>query len=158
MNRTIARMTVIATVLLATFMAIASWGLVSAQSADEDAIKDVITRFNSASEVATDSHDMSVERDLTTDSYFREMSADMQEGWAGGIVSVNMMRLEWGPVVVNGDTATATTFETWAIALDDGSTGQLPPSRNVYRLVREGGSWKVDADDHPDDGPSMPMI
>ena len=158
MNRRISRASLLLAIVLAMFTAFAGLGAASAQTSDEDAIKDVVMRFNTASEEATDARDMSVERDLTTDRYFREMSAEMQAGWRDGIVSVSMLRLEWGPIVVTGDTATATTFETWAIALDDGTTGQLPPTRNVYRLVREGGSWKVDADEHPDDVPSMPMI
>jgi len=51
---------------------------------------------------------------------------------------------------VNGDTATATAFETWATTYSDGTTEQSR-DRNVYTLVQQNGSWVISADDHPDD-------
>ena len=80
----------------------------------------------------------------------------MQDDWDSGVTSVALIKLDWGTITVTGDRATVTTVETWALALDDGTTGQLPPERNVYQLVRENGTWKISADDHPDSDPQLP--
>jgi hypothetical protein len=65
------------------------------------------------------------------------------------VTEVNLLNMEWGPIAVDGDVATATVWETWSTTFDDGSTDQSR-DRNVYTLVRDQGTWKVRADEHPD--------
>jgi hypothetical protein len=128
--------------------------------ADEQAVKDAITAFNDASTRATEAQDPTLLQSVTTESFYRELAAEMQEAWADGVAGALLVDIQWGPISVTGDQAMATTTETWALALDDGSTGQLPPERNSYTLLRDNGTWKVQANDHPDspDNPgNLPM-
>jgi hypothetical protein len=64
------------------------------------------------------------------------------------VVSVKLERIEWGPIVVNGATATAQCYETWTTTFDDGSVDQSR-DLNVYTLVQQNGAWKIQSDDHP---------
>jgi len=130
----------------------------SAQSdPDEAAIRDVITKFNSASEQAMDARDPTLVQEYTMATYYPQVAQDLQDGWDQGVVATRLLNLDWGQLTVTGDRATATTTETWAIALDDGTAGQFPPERNIYTLVREDGIWKIAADEHPDSTPNLPM-
>jgi hypothetical protein len=43
---------------------------------------------------------------------------------SSGVSSIALVNLEWGPVVITGNTASATTYETWTTTLNDGSTLQ----------------------------------
>jgi Peptidase A4 family len=67
-----------------------------------------------------------------------------------GVSDIKLVTIEWGPITINGNSATATAFETWSTTYTDGSTEQSR-DRNVYTLVQDNGTWKVSADDHPDD-------
>ena len=71
------------------------------------------------------------------------------------MVSIKLVKLEWGAVAVDGSTATATTYETWTTTLADGSTEQSR-DRNDYSLVLESGAWKIKADAHPDEATGQP--
>jgi len=63
---------------------------------------------------------------------------------------VQLVNIQWGPVSVQGNTATATTIESWRTVNRDGSTDDSR-DRNVYTLVQDGGAWKIQSDQHPDD-------
>ena len=145
-------------VLIFALSAAQSVNVAGAQrGSDEDQIRQVVTDFNAAAEKATSSGDPTVEQRYTSAAYYPQVAQDLQDDWDQGVVATRLINIEWGPIVVNGDRATAETTETWAITLDDGRSGAFPPERNVYRLVRENGVWKVDADDHPDTIPDLPM-
>ena len=61
-----------------------------------------------------------------------------------------LLKLEWGPITqTNATTVQATTFETWETTNTDGSVDQSR-DRNVYTLVLQQGTWKIQSDDHPD--------
>jgi hypothetical protein len=115
----------------------------------EAAIRAVIDRANSLQEAAITDRDPSVVRDVGTDRYVREMERTNRDLLNGGVTKIELLRTEWGPIVVAGETAEATTYETWATTTAEGRVVQLP-DRNVYRLVQEGGSWKIAGNEHPD--------
>jgi hypothetical protein len=114
-------------------------------------------RANQQQARAIGTRDPGVMRDTATDQYFQEMVAVNQQILAAGVTSVELLRIEWGPIDIQGDRATATTWETWSTVLPDGSTEQSR-DRNDYQLVRAGGQWKIQANSHPDEGPSFPSI
>ncbi len=115
----------------------------------EEAIRDVIARSNAQQEQAISTRDPSVMRDTATDAYYQEMEEITLDLLASGVTGIELLQLDWGPIVVRGTTAEATTFETWAATTGNGRA-VLPPERNVYRLVLEDGQWKIDANEHPD--------
>ncbi len=125
---------------------------VSAPSGSQEAaIARVIQLGNAEQEQALASGDMSVMRDTSTDVYFQQLSEANQGLLDSGAVVIKLIRIEWGPIDVSGDTATVTTYETWTTDFRDGTTDQSR-DRNVYTLVRQGGAWLVQADGHPDAG------
>ena len=67
---------------------------------------------------------------------------------ANAVTRISLVKLEWGPISVNGATATATTYETWSTTFSDGTTMQSRDT-NVYTLVQQGGTWLIQADQQP---------
>ncbi|HEY3081756.1 MAG TPA: G1 family glutamic endopeptidase [Chloroflexota bacterium] len=117
---------------------------------DEAAVQAVIRRANAEQEQAIAARDPSAMKDTALDAYYQDAARTNQELLDGGIAAIKLLDLEWGPITVTGDTATATTYETWASDYVDGKTDQSR-DRNVYTLVRQDGVWKIQADEHPDD-------
>jgi hypothetical protein len=144
------------TLTIAAVLAAAPVGAQTDASA-EAAIRDVIQRFNASQVEAVASGDSSTMQGMATDRYFREMVRINQALQSAGITRITLVALEWGPITVTGTTATATTFETWAVEFADGTTDQAR-ERNVYQMVLEQGSWRVDDDTHPDqEMPPLPV-
>lgn len=125
------------------------------------AIQLVIYRSNFQQEQAIASRNSSLMQDTSTERYYREMVRVNQGLLEGGIVRIRLVALEWGPVSVTGDEATATTYETWTVTRADGSTAQSR-DRNVYTLIRQNGAWKIQANEHPDQEyrppPGLPQV
>src|SRR5205823_4505153 len=53
-----------------------------------------------------------------------------------------------------GETATATTYETWRTTYTDGRTEQSR-DQNDYTLVLDSGAWKIQRDEHPTTTPQI---
>jgi ketosteroid isomerase-like protein len=121
----------------------------------EAAIQDVIQRANTAQEEAIASRDPSGMKDTATERYYREIMEVNEDLLAAGISNIRLVEIEWGPISVTGDVAIATAYETWRVTLRDGRSRQSR-DRNVYRLVRENGGWKIESDDHPDEPSPLP--
>src|SRR5436190_4935786 len=121
----------------------------------EAAIQNVIARGNDEQVQAIASGNAKVMADTSTSRYYQELVQTNQDLLDNGVTGIKLVKLEWGPTQVNGNTATATTYETWRTTLDDGTTDESR-DRNVYTLVRDGSTWRIDADDHPDDAQSAP--
>ncbi len=117
--------------------------------ADLQAIKAVIQHANDEQARALARHDPTVMRDTATSEYYDELVAIQRQLEASGVTAIKLVSLEWGPITIQGTTAQATTYETWQTTFADGSTEQ-ERDRNVYTLVQEAGSWKIQADEHPD--------
>jgi hypothetical protein len=124
----------------------------SGDPGDISAIRDVIQRANNQQEQAITTRDSSPMRETSTDRYYGDMVRVNQDLLNNGVASIKLDQIEWGGINVTGNFAQATTWETWATTAQDGRTAR-DRERNVYRLVREGGGWKIDANDHPDSAP-----
>lgn len=120
------------------------------------AIQLVIIRGNFEQEQAIATRDPAIMRESATNSHFQELARTNQSLLDGGITKVRLDALEWGPITVTESAATATSYETWTAIRADGTT-QQSCDRNVYRLVKRDGVWKVQSNDHPDsDGAGAP--
>jgi hypothetical protein len=95
-------------------------------------------------------------QDTSTTTYYRQLAQENQAMLDSGVTGIRLVSTEWGQITVNGNTARATTFETWETKSADG-TVQQNRDRNEYRLMQQNGAWKIQADDHPDSGPSIPF-
>jgi hypothetical protein len=129
------------------------------QDSAQAAVQRTIERGNAEQEQAIANRDSSLMRDTSTDAYFTSVDQTNRNLLNGGVTAIKLINLEWGDVNVNGDTATATTYETWSTTFSDGSSEQSR-DRNVYTLVMQDGDWKISSDEHPDDvvttGPAAP--
>jgi hypothetical protein len=84
--------------------------------------------------------------DTSTAAYYRQQAQVTQSLAADGVTSLALTQLTWGPISVDGSTATATanTSETWRTTYADGTT-TLTTANNVYTLVERNGTWLIDA-------------
>jgi hypothetical protein len=127
-------------------------------AADQDvtsAIQQAIQRSNDEQVQAIASRDSSVMADSVTSDHFQELAQINQDLLDSGVTAIQLTRLDWGAVASHGDTATATTFETWTTTYADG-TGDRSRDRNDYALVLDNGAWKIKADAHPDQPQAAP--
>jgi len=122
---------------------------VTADAGTQQAIQDVIQKLDEAQAQAIATNDPNVMVATATADFYQQQVAINQDLVNNGVTEVKLLNLEWGQVSVAGNTATATVYETWSTTFDDGTTEQAR-DRNVYTLVQENGTWKVQADDHPD--------
>jgi ketosteroid isomerase-like protein len=112
------------------------------------AIQQVIQRANAEQVKAIATGDASVMADTATTDHLAELEQNNQDMTDSGVTDIQLMRLEWGPISVKGDSAQATTYETWSVTADDGTT-QVSRDTNVYTLVQDGRAWKIQSDEHP---------
>lgn len=120
-----------------------------ADAATAAAIQQVIAQVDAAQAQAIQTNNPDVMAATATPDFYQEQVATNQELLAAGVTDIKLVNIEWGPITVNGDTATATNYETWSTTFSDGTTEQSR-DRNVYTLVRDNGTWKVLSDEHPD--------
>jgi hypothetical protein len=120
-----------------------------ADAATAQAIQQVIQQVDQAQVQAIADDDPSGMSATATSEFYQEQVATNQDLVDNGVTDIALVNIEWGPITVNGDTASATNYETWTTSFSDGTTEQSR-DRNVYTLVRDNGTWKVQSDDHPD--------
>jgi cytoskeletal protein RodZ len=120
-----------------------------ADSSTQQAIQQVIQQVDQAQMQAIQTNNPNVMAATATSAFYQEQVANNQDLVDNGVTDIKLLNLEWGPITVSGNTATATVWETWSTTFDDGTTEQSR-DRNIYTLVRDNGTWKVQADDHPD--------
>ena len=113
------------------------------------AIQQAIQRGNDAQARAIATRDPSPMAETATTDYYQELVETNQDLLDGGVTAVELLRTEWGPIEVRGNTATATVYETWRVTFADGTTEESR-ERNVYTLVQSDGAWKIQSDEHPD--------
>jgi hypothetical protein len=122
----------------------------AAQSTAESAVQDLIQRGNAAQAQALAARDSTILSETAVDAYYRQLVRTNQNLLDSGVISIELVDIEWGPMSVGGTTATVTAFETWRTSYAEGPT-DFSRDRNVYSLVRDAtGVWKVAGDDHPD--------
>jgi len=124
-------------------------GGAAAPGSVEESIQQVIARANAAQVDAIAANDPARMRETATDRYFREAERINKELLDGGVTKIELVNLEWGPVSVRGNSAEATSWETWATTAANGRTVQSR-DRNVYRLTLQDGVWKIQSNEHPD--------
>ena len=117
------------------------------------AIQQVIQRSNEQQAQAIAAKDASLMADTVTSDHFQELVQINQDLLDSGVISIKLVKLDWGAVAVDatGTSATATTYETWTTTLADGTVDQSR-DRNDYSLVLDNGAWKIKTNDHPDQG------
>jgi len=120
-----------------------------ADAATQQAIQQVIQKVNDAQVQAIQTNNPDVMSATATPEFYQEQVSTNQDLVDNGVTDIKLVNIEWGPVTVSGNTASATDYETWSTTFEDGTTEQSR-DRNVYTLVNDNGTWKVQADDHPD--------
>ncbi len=127
--------------------------IVAAQDQDATAaIQQVIQRSNDEQVQAIAARDPSLMQDTLTGDHYRELVQINQDLLDHGVSSISLMRISWGDIKVDGNTATVTTFETWRTTYSDGRTEQSR-DQNDYTLVLDSGAWKIKTDEHPEGTP-----
>jgi hypothetical protein len=123
---------------------------VTADAATQQAIQDVIRTVDTAQEQAVATNNPQLTVAAATSEFNALQAATNQDLLANGVTEVTLLNMEWGQITVNGNSASATVYETWSMTLDDGTVVQSR-DRNIYTLMKDnGGNWIVQADDHPD--------
>src|SRR3954465_12649452 len=99
-------------------------GVVAARADAATEIQSVIERGNAEQAQAISSGDPSVMKDTSTDRYYRELVQINQDLQSNGVTGIHLVNLQWGQVSANGNSATATTLETWRTTFADGTVDQ----------------------------------
>jgi hypothetical protein len=137
-------------VLFAALLAIAP--LATQAKADSDpqvtSVQGVIERSNAEQIEALTTSNPSVMSDTATGGYYNQLVQTNQGLRGDGATSIELRDLTWGPVTVNGTSATATTTETWITSYSDSTTEESTNS-NVYTLVNQNGGWLIQDDQQP---------
>jgi hypothetical protein len=110
-------------------------------------VQQVIQRSNDEQVQAISTRNLSLITDTLTADHVPELTAILQDMIDHKVNSIELLKLDWGPVVVapDGSHAVATTTETWRITSAAG-TVEDAPVRNDYTMVLDGGTWKIKSD------------
>lgn len=120
------------------------------ESPEVSAIKSVIQKANEEEVQAFATNDSSAMSDTATDSYNQQMVQSYNNMVSSGITAVQLLNISWGEITLqDASTAQANTSETWETTFSDGGTLRETDA-NIYTLVLQNGSWKVQNDQHPD--------
>jgi len=125
-----------------------------ADAATQQAIQQAVEGLDNAQAQAIATNDQSLMAATAMPAFYAEEVRNNQDLVAAGVTEVKLVKLEWSDVTTDGSTATATVYETWSTTFSDGTTVQAR-ERNIYTLVQDNGTWKVQADAHPD-APTAP--
>jgi hypothetical protein len=112
------------------------------------AIQAVIQQANSEQVQAIASQNPSAMSDTATPAHYQQLVQVNQNLLAQGVSDIRLTNLTWGPITINGTTATATSYETWLTTFSDSTTMQSTDT-NVYTLVQQNGSWIIQDDQQP---------
>src|SRR5947209_9052545 len=112
------------------------------------AVQAVIQRGNSEQVQAIATNDPSVMSDTATPAHYQQLVQINQSLVAQGVTSIQLTNLSWGPITINGATASATSYETWVTTFSDSTTRQSTDT-NVYTLVQQNGTWVIQDDQQP---------
>ncbi|MDQ6674626.1 MAG: G1 family endopeptidase [Chloroflexota bacterium] len=115
------------------------------------AIQAVIQKANTEQAQAIASGNPSLMSDTATPAHYQQLVQTNQNLVAQGVTSIQLTNLAWGPITINGTTATATSYETWVTTFGDSTTIQSTDT-NVYTLVQQNGNWTVQDDQQPTAG------
>jgi hypothetical protein len=119
-------------------------------TSDTAAIQEVIQHADSEQAQAIASGDPTVMQDTATPDYYQQLVQTNQALVSAAVSGIQLSDIQWGPIAVNGTTATATSYETWTTTSSDSSV-QSSRGTNNYTLVQDKGQWKIQSDVNPDD-------
>ena len=124
---------------------------------DEASIREVIERGNATQARAIALRDPSAVGEHAIVEYQQRLMRTNRSLLSNGVSSIDLVNIDWGPITIDGTTASATTFETWRTMYAAGPT-EFARDRNVYALVFDDGVWRVAGNEHPDSrrGPAPP--
>jgi len=110
-------------------------------------VQQVIQRSNDEQVQAISTRNLSLIADTLTADHLPELTAILQDMIDHKVYSIELLKLDWGPIVVapDGKSAVATTTETWRITSAAGMVEDAPV-RNDYTMVLDSGTWKVKSD------------
>lgn len=115
-------------------------------------MKKVIQQANQEQIQALAKNNPTLMKDTATTAGYTQFVQDLQSLSTAGVTSIKLNKLTWGPITLqNPTTVHATTIETWQATLSSGVT-QQQTNTNVYTLVLQSGSWKIQSDAHPSTG------
>jgi hypothetical protein len=120
-----------------------------ADTAADGRLQAAVQRADEEQARALSQRDPNLMRDTSTDDYYQQLLRTNQGLVAGGVTAIELLKIEWGPSVVQGPTAQLAAFETWRTIYADGTVEEAR-DRNMYTLVNQGGAWKIQSDTHPD--------
>jgi hypothetical protein len=126
---------------------------VPADAATQAALQQVVQNLDDAQSQAIATQDPNVMAATATPDFYAEEVAANQELVDSGVTDIKMVKAEFSQATVDGTTATITVYETWTTSFKDGTTEQAR-DRNIYTLIQDNGTWKVQTDDHPDEPPA----
>ena len=144
--------------LLVIALAFATLGATAAVAAPADqdltsTIQGVIQHSNDEQAWAVAGKDFSVMADSVTSDHYQDLVKINQDLVDHNVVSVTLVKLDWGTVTVTGSTANATDTETWDVMFANGKLAEST-DRNYYTLVLDNGTWKIQSDAYPDRPPA----
>jgi hypothetical protein len=110
-------------------------------------VQQVIQRSNDEQVQAIATRNLALIADTLTADHVQELTAILQDMLDHKVYSIELLKLDWGPIVVaqDGKGAVATTTETWRITSNAGTVDDAPV-RNDYTLVLDSGTWKIKSD------------
>jgi hypothetical protein len=110
-------------------------------------VQQVIQRSNDEQVQAIATRNLGLIADTLTAAHTTELAAILQDMIDHKVNSIELLKLDWGPIVVaaDGKGAVASTTETWRITSSAGTVDDAPV-RNEYTLVLESGGWKIKSD------------
>jgi hypothetical protein len=114
----------------------------------QTAIKDVLQKANQAQADAFAKNDPTAMRATSTDNHYAEMIRINAGLASGGVTKIELLKITFGDITVNGATATATTTETWQSTYADGTVDQST-DQNDYVLLLQNGAWKIESNTQP---------
>jgi hypothetical protein len=87
-------------------------------------------------------------RGTATAAYYAQLVALDTTLRNSGVTAIQLRSTTFGPIVVQSNTAQATTTETWQATFTGGSTATNTTVNN-YNLLLVGGQWKITSDTQP---------
>jgi hypothetical protein len=111
------------------------------------ALQQVVQHSNDEQIQAIATSNPSLVADTVTGDYAQQLVASLRSMLDVHVSSISLVSLQWGPVTVaaDGASATVTTYETWHVDSAAGSVDD-EPTRNDYALVIDNGVWKIKSD------------
>ncbi len=121
----------------------------TSSSPEVSVIQSVIQKTNQEQVQALAAQDPSIMQDTSTKDFYQQSIQTLNDLLNSGVTAIQLVNLKWGPIKLkDAHNAEATTYETWSTTFSDGSTMQETDT-NIYILVLESGTWKVQDDQHP---------